>query len=199
MSELESEVRQIVPAVRFAVSIAPSQPGQLPPEESGAKTSLQQVFQSVRVIARKLHLSTVRISREFQRKSCSFGDNSVEARRRILPLRRIARSAIKLHSDSILYDVVARVLQVHWSPQQMALTLARLCSSGSMNTRVIRDQTAGTITSGSVQRVAYQQRTEVHPHSLKARVLQFTFESTILGAHAPAVYSPLRSSCRSCK
>ena len=103
---------------------------QLQPEDRVTIASLRQQNHSVRAIARQLHRSPATISRELQRNARSCGYGSAHARYLSLQRRRCGRPAIKLHSESILLALVIHLLRLRWSPEQIALTLARLYPTG---------------------------------------------------------------------
>ena len=84
----------------------------------------------MRAIARQLHHSPATISRELQRNACSSGYGSTHAQCLFLQRRRCGRPAIKLHPESILSALVIHLLRLRWSPEQIALTLARLYPPG---------------------------------------------------------------------
>jgi len=103
---------------------------QLQPEDRVTIASLRQQNHSVRAIARQLHRSPATISRELQRNARSCGYGSAHAQYLSLQRRRCGRPAIKLHSESILLALVIHLLRLRWSPEQIALTLARLYPPG---------------------------------------------------------------------
>ncbi|EER61935.1 integrase, catalytic region [Acidovorax delafieldii 2AN] len=103
---------------------------QLQPEDRVTIASLKQQNHSNRAIARQLHRSPATISRELQRNDCSSGYGNAHAQSQSLQRRRCGRPAIKLHPDSILWALVVHLLRLRWSPEQIALTLARLYHSG---------------------------------------------------------------------
>ena len=109
---------------------SPSHYRQLQPEERVTIASLKQQNHSVRAIARQLCRSPATVSRELRRNACSSGYGSAQAQRLCLQRRHFGRPALKLHPDSILFDLVAHLLRLHWSPEQIALTLARLYPPG---------------------------------------------------------------------
>jgi IS30 family transposase len=61
-----------------------------------------------------------------EREPAEDGHGSVQAQCLSLQRRRIGRPAIKLPPDSILWALVVHLLRLRWSPEQIALTLARL-------------------------------------------------------------------------
>ncbi len=109
----------------------PSHYRQLQPEERLTIASLRQQSYSVRAIAQQLRRSPSTISRELQRNANSGGYGSIQAHCRSLQRRRLGRPAIKLHPDSVLRHLVIHLLRLRWSPEQIALTLARLHPSSS--------------------------------------------------------------------
>ena len=103
---------------------------QLKPEDRVTIASLRQQNHSVRAISRQLHRSPATISRELQRNASSSGYGSAHAQCQSLQRRRCGRPAIKLHPESILASLVIHLLRLRWSPEQIALTLARLYPLG---------------------------------------------------------------------
>ncbi|MBN0588010.1 IS30 family transposase [Pseudomonas aeruginosa] len=103
---------------------------QLKPEDRVTIASLRQQNHSVRAISRQLHRSPATISRELQRNASSSGYGSAHAQCQSLQRRRCGRPAIKLHPESILASLVIHLLRLRWSPEQIALTLARLYAPG---------------------------------------------------------------------
>ena len=103
---------------------------QLQPEDRVTIASLKQQNHSVRAIARQLHRSPATISRELQRNACSSGYGSTHAQCLSLQRRRCGRPSIKLHPESVLWALVVHLLRLRWSPEQIALTLARLYPPG---------------------------------------------------------------------
>ena len=103
---------------------------QLKPEDRVTIASLRQQNHSVRAISRQLHRSPATISRELQRNASSSGYGSAHAQCQSLQRRRCGRPAIKLHPESILASLVIHLLRLRWSPEQIALTLARLYPPG---------------------------------------------------------------------
>ncbi len=102
----------------------------LQPEDRVSIASLRQQGQGIRAIARQLQRSPSSISRELLRNSQACGYSSSDAQLQSLQRRRCARPAPKLHPDSILFGVVQHFLRTRWSPEQIALTLARLYPKG---------------------------------------------------------------------
>lgn len=103
---------------------------QLQPEDRVTIASLRQQNYSVRAIARQLLRSPATISRELLRNAHPSGYGSARAQRLSLQRRRCGRPAGKLHPDSVLWGLVGHLLRLHWSPEQIALTLARLHPPG---------------------------------------------------------------------
>ena len=103
---------------------------QLKPEDRVTIASLRQQNHSVRAISRQLHRSPATISRELERNASSSGYGSAHAQCQSLQRRRCGRPAIKLHPESILASLVIHLLRLRWSPEQIALTLARLYPPG---------------------------------------------------------------------
>ena len=116
---------------------SPSHYRPLQPEEHLTVASLKQQSYSVRAIARQLRRSPSTISRELQRNGDPSGYGSAQAQCQFLQRRRLGRPAIKLHPDSVLRHLVLHLLRLRWSPEQIALTLARLHPSSSKH-RVAR-------------------------------------------------------------
>ena len=115
---------------------------QLQREDRVSIASLKQQSVSVRAIARQLQRSPSTISRELQRNSgsrCqSSGYASERAQCQSLQRRRCGRPSIKLQADAILFDLVAHLLRLHWSPEQIVLTLAHLHPQRPCASRVAR-------------------------------------------------------------
>jgi len=109
---------------------SPSHYQQLQPEERVTIASLTQQNHSVRAIARQLRRSPATISRELKRNACSSGYGSARAQCQSSQRRCSGRPAIKLHPESVLLALVIHLLRLRWSPEQIALTLARLYPQG---------------------------------------------------------------------
>lgn len=104
---------------------------QLQPEDRVTLASLKQQNFSVREIASALGRSASTISRELRRNTSSAGQySSTAAQQSCLHRRRQGRPMRKLHQDAILFDVVQHLLRQRWSPEQIALTLARIYPKG---------------------------------------------------------------------
>ncbi|XRW24055.1 IS30 family transposase [Acidovorax facilis] len=103
---------------------------QLQPEDRVTIARLKLQNHRVRAIARQLHRSPAPISRELQRNAYSCGYACAHAQSQCLQRRRCGRPANKLHPDSILWALVVHLLRLRWSPEQIALTLARLYPPG---------------------------------------------------------------------
>ena len=104
---------------------------QLQPEDRVTIASLLLQRHSVRSIARLLGRSASTVSREIARNSVSSdGYASRQAQQQWLYRRRSTRSDPKLHSQGILWFLVLHFLRLRWSPEQIALTLARLYPKG---------------------------------------------------------------------
>jgi IS30 family transposase len=103
---------------------------QLQPEDRMTLASLQQQNYSVRAMARVLHRSPSTISRELSRNADSSGYASVQAQKRCQHRRQSARPHPRLHADASLFGVVHHFLLARWSPEQIALTLARIYPKG---------------------------------------------------------------------
>ena len=99
---------------------------QLQPEDRMTLASLQQQNYSIRAIARVLHRSPSTISRELSRNADASGYASVKAQKRCQHRRQSARPQRRLHVGTSLFGVVHHFLLAHWSPEQIALTLARI-------------------------------------------------------------------------
>lgn len=103
---------------------------QLEPEDRVTIASLKQQNHCVRSIARQLHRSPATISRQLQGNACSSGYGSTHAQCLSLQRRRCGRPAVKLHPELILSALVIYLLRLRCSPEQIALTLARLQPPG---------------------------------------------------------------------
>lgn len=102
----------------------------LQPEDRMTIASLKQQNYSVRAIAAVLGRSAATVSRELRRNGDADGYSSANAQRACQRRRRQNRPDRKLHADSILFGVVLNFLRLHWSPEQIALMLARLYPKG---------------------------------------------------------------------
>lgn len=103
---------------------------QLQPEDRVTLASLQQQNHSVRSMARLLGRSPSTISRELARNTVFGRYASQAAQQSCLRRRRQARPQRKLQADTILFGVVHHFLLQRWSPEQIALALARLYPKG---------------------------------------------------------------------
>jgi IS30 family transposase len=92
--------------------------------------SLRQQGHSLREIAQTLKRSASSLSRELRRNAPPSGKGYVarDAQVASLERRRQARPWPKLHPERKLWHVVKACLRWHWSPQQIARTLARVWS-----------------------------------------------------------------------
>lgn len=103
---------------------------QLQPEDRVTLASLNQQNYSVREIASVLGRSASTISRELHRNASAGQYSSSSAQHSCQHRRRQGRPMRKLHPDAVLFDVVQHLLQQRWSPEQIALTLARIYPKG---------------------------------------------------------------------
>ena len=103
---------------------------QLQPEDRVTLASLKQQNYSVREIARVLGRSASTISRELHRNASDGHYGSVSAQRCCQHRRDQSRPARKLHGDALLFGLVQYLLRQRWSPEQIALTLARIYPKG---------------------------------------------------------------------
>jgi IS30 family transposase len=103
---------------------------QLQPEERVTLASLHQQAYSVRSMAETLKRSPSTISRELRRNSQDGHYGSVVAHRRCRARRLQARPLGKLHPSTVTFDVVRHFLGWRWSPEQIALTMARVHPKG---------------------------------------------------------------------
>jgi IS30 family transposase len=103
---------------------------QLQPEDRVTLASLKQQSYSIRAMARVLNRPPSTISRELRRNSTEGQYASVQAQQTCLNRRQRSRPTRKLHTDSILLAVVRYFLGYRWSPEQIALTLARIYPKG---------------------------------------------------------------------
>ena len=103
---------------------------QLQPEDRVTLASLKQQHYSVREIASVLGRSASTISRELRRNASMGQYSSASAQQSCQHRRRQSRPMRKLHPEAILFDVVQHLLRQRWSPEQIALTLARLYPPG---------------------------------------------------------------------
>jgi IS30 family transposase len=103
---------------------------QLQPEDRMTLASLKQQNYSVRAIARELGRSASTISRELSRNKVDEHYGSVAAHAASNNRRHQARPARKLDTRSILFGLVRHCLHQRWSPEQIALALARVYPKG---------------------------------------------------------------------
>ena len=99
---------------------------QLQPKDRMTLASLQQQNYSVLAIARVLPRSPSTVSRELSRNADASGYTSPQAQKRCQHRRQSARPQRRLYVGTSLFGVVHHFLFVHWSPEQIALTLARI-------------------------------------------------------------------------
>ena len=109
---------------------SPQKYQQLQPEDRVTLASLRQRNHSIRAIAHQLGRSPATISRELRRNSVHGLYASAAAQQSCQRRRQQSRPVRKLHPDSILFGVVQQLLQLRWSPEQIALALARLYPKG---------------------------------------------------------------------
>ena len=88
--------------------------------------SMLQGKSGVREMARALGRSPSTISREIKRNGAVKGYASASAHVRCRVRRQEARPALKLDVDGVLFGVVHEMLHWRWSPEQVAMTLARI-------------------------------------------------------------------------
>lgn len=103
---------------------------QLQPEDRVTLASLVQQKHSVRAIAQVLGRSPSTISRELRRNAQPAGYASTSARTCAQRRRQQGRPPAKLHRDGILFALMHHFLGQRWSPEQIALTLARIFPKG---------------------------------------------------------------------
>ena len=103
---------------------------QLQPEDRVTLASLKQQNYSVREIGRVLGRPASTISRELRRNTSGGQYGSAAAQRACLQRRAQARPVCKLHNDTLLFGVVQHLLCQRWSPEQIALTMARIYPQG---------------------------------------------------------------------
>ena len=103
---------------------------QLQPEDRVTLASLVQQKFSVRAMAQVLGRSPSTISRELRRNAQPAGYASALARTCAQRRRLQGRPPSKLHSDGILFGLMRHFLCERWSPEQIALTLARIFPKG---------------------------------------------------------------------
>ena len=103
---------------------------QLQPEDRMTLASLLQQNYSIRAIARVLHRSPSTISRELRRNADASGYSSYQAQKRCQHRRQSARPQPRLYAEASLFGVIHHFLLAHWSPEQIALTLARIYPKG---------------------------------------------------------------------
>ena len=103
---------------------------QLQPEDRMTLASLVQQNYGITEIAAVLIRSPSTISRELIRNTGTAGYAIAQAHEQSAQRRKVARPAIKLHADALLFYVVCHFLRLLWSPQQIALTLAHIFPRG---------------------------------------------------------------------
>ena len=103
---------------------------QLQPEDRVTLASLAQQKYSVRAMAQVLGRSPSTISRELRRNAQPAGYASTTARACARRRRLQGRPQGKLHRDGILFGLMRHFLGERWSPEQIALTLARIFAKG---------------------------------------------------------------------
>ncbi len=81
---------------------------------------------SIRAIARMLNRAPSSISREIRRNAPGDPYSCRMAQQRCVRRRRFAHPAPKLVAGNALFDEITALLQLHWSPQQIAAHLAKL-------------------------------------------------------------------------
>lgn len=86
---------------------------------------------SMRAIGRVLNRSAATISREIARNNGGNGYSCRYAQQRHVRRRRHARAAPKLVAGNSLFESIAALLRLRWSPQQIAAHLAKLHPSDS--------------------------------------------------------------------
>ena len=102
--------------------------------------SLKQQNYSVREIASVLGRSASTVSRELRRNACAADQyGSAAAHQSCQRRREQARPMRKLHADALLFDVVQHLLRQRWSPEQSALTLARIAHALQLAGPVVRN------------------------------------------------------------
>jgi IS30 family transposase len=109
---------------------SPRQYTHLQPEDRVTLASLNQQAYSVRAIARVLNRSPSTISRELQRNGQKGQYGSVQAHRACQTRRLQSRPVGKLHASTVTFDVVRHFLGLRWSPEQIAMTMARVHPKG---------------------------------------------------------------------
>jgi IS30 family transposase len=103
---------------------------QLQPEDRQTLASLIHQGYGVRHIACVLVRSPTNVSRELRRNAHALGYAGVSAHTACLHRRRLATPPKKLHADGLLFGVVRHFLGLRCSPEQIALTLARIHPKG---------------------------------------------------------------------
>lgn len=111
-------------------STPPKRYKQLQPEDRVTLASLVQLNYTVRGIAQVLGRSPSTVSRELKRNTQPSGYASAPASACARQRRRQSRPPIKLHREGILFGLMRHFLGQRWSPEQIALTLARIFPKG---------------------------------------------------------------------
>jgi transposase, IS30 family len=112
------------------MSINPRNYHHLQPEDRVTLASMKQQNRSIRAMALVLNRSPSTISRELRRNATDGQYGSSQSQECCLRRQRRARATRKLHCDAILFAVVRYFLGHRWSPEQIALTLARIYPKG---------------------------------------------------------------------
>ena len=118
---------------------------QLQPEDRVTLASLAQQKFTVRAMAQVLGRSPRTISRELRRNAQPTGYASAIASTCSQRRRRQSRPPIKRHPDGILFGLLRHFLGQRWSPEQLALTLARIFPKGHEH-RVSNEHRVSTAT-----------------------------------------------------
>lgn len=131
LGDFKSEVQHLLPLkVSRCKAPHPSVTKKLPPEDRMTMASLAQQKYSVRAMAQILGCSPSTISRKPRPNAEPAGYFSSAARACAKQRRRLARAPVKLHRDGVLLALMRHFPNDRWSPEQIALTLARIFPKG---------------------------------------------------------------------
>ncbi len=118
---------------------------QLQPEDRVTMAAMKQQNYSASAMARVLGRPVCTITRELKRNSTGASYASTQAQASSQRRRLDARPMRKLHMDSTLFGVVKHFLTQRWSPEQIALAMARVTPKDmSFACRTRRSTTAST-------------------------------------------------------
>ena len=128
---MQNQTFSAIPAAVYGLKMKNPSPNRyLQPESPVALASLVQLKYSVRGMAEILARSLSAVSRVLRRNAQPSGYASTPARACAERRRQHSRPPIKLHPDGVLFALMRHFLGRRWSPEQIALTLARVFHKG---------------------------------------------------------------------